>query len=73
MAEPLRNRNASERMDPTRPVYVISVAAELVREEVVGEQTALCLFDDGVDGHEAAEQRFKQVEPERVLRVALRR
>jgi MerR family transcriptional regulator, heat shock protein HspR len=31
VAEPLRNRDASERMDPTRPVYVISVAAELVR------------------------------------------
>jgi len=31
MAEPLRDRSTSDRMDPTRPVYVISVAAELVR------------------------------------------
>jgi MerR family transcriptional regulator/heat shock protein HspR len=31
VAEPLREPAAPERMDPTRPVYVISVAAELVR------------------------------------------
>ena len=30
------------------------------------------LLDDGVDGHQPAEQRLEQIEPERVLRVALR-
>ena len=50
----------------------------LARERAISHErtsrgaSAAPRFDDRVDGHQAAEQRLEQVEPQRVLRVALR-
>src|SRR3954452_16426663 len=64
--------NRSSRRPISARIAAASVSSTFFASDRSAMQGPLGLFDDGVDRGQAPQQRFERVEPQRVLRVALR-